>query len=136
MTTIFQNILEQIPEALIFADAEGIIQIWNKSAERIFGFTAEETLGRSLDMIIPEKFRKAHWVGFHKAIAEGHTAHSGEVRTTRSLHKTGEPLYVSLSFEIIHDESGKTIGSVAVGRDVTKEHLSQKNAKEYKREGI
>lgn len=126
MTNLYQNILEQIPEAIIFSDTEGKIQIWNKGAETIFGFTASEAIGQSLDMIIPERFRKAHWQGFNKAIETGHTVHSGEVRTTRSLHKTGEPLYVSLSFEIIHDDSGKTVGSVAVGRNVTKEHLAQK----------
>ena len=55
------SILEQAADAVIFADVEGIIRIWNKAAEVIFGFTAGEAVDQSLDLIVPERLRTAHW---------------------------------------------------------------------------
>jgi nitrogen fixation/metabolism regulation signal transduction histidine kinase len=53
-------IVEQAWEAVIFADRAGLIRIWNRGAEALFG----EAIGASLDIIVPEKFRSAHWSGF------------------------------------------------------------------------
>ena len=82
-------IVDQAWEAVIFADRSGHIRIWNRGAEALFGFSAEETIGASLDIIVPERFRTAHWSGFHKAIESGRTRHGGEVRTNRGLNKDG-----------------------------------------------
>lgn len=121
---LFKAIVEQTSEAIIFADCDGVIRVWNGGAEALFGFTAAEVLGRSLDVIIPERLQHAHWEGFRLAIESGHTKHRGKVRTTRSLHKLGRRLYVDLSFGLVTDESGSVIGSIAMGRDCTKAHLS------------
>jgi len=109
-------IVQQAWEAVIFADRAGRIRIWNRGAEAIFGFSAEEAIGASLDIIVPERFRTAHWSGFHKAIESGHTRHAGEVRTTRALHKDGRKLYVELSFGLITTLDDGVVGSVAIGR--------------------
>ena len=66
--TLSADIMRSMPEALIFADLEGIIRAWNPGAETVFGFTMAETIGQSLDLIIPERMRRAHWDGFNKAI--------------------------------------------------------------------
>src|SRR4030095_4250400 len=50
-------------DAIIVADVEGLIVLWNPAAERLFGFTAAEAVGHSLDLIIPERFRARHWRG-------------------------------------------------------------------------
>jgi PAS domain S-box-containing protein len=47
-------------EAIVYADAEGVIRFWNRGATRIFGFTETEAIGRSLDIIIPERLRTRH----------------------------------------------------------------------------
>jgi len=109
-------IVQQAWEAVIFADPSGHIRIWNRGAEALFGFSAEETIGASLDIIVPERFRTAHWSGFHKAIEDGKTRHAGEVRMTRGLHKDGRKLYVELSFGLITTPDGEVVGSVAIGR--------------------
>jgi PAS domain S-box-containing protein len=125
--TSCQDILQCIAEALIFADAAGIIRAWNPGAESLFGFSAAEALGRSLDLIIPEQLRKAHWDGFQRAIDRGATVHGRRSIITRSLHKSGQQLYVDMSFAIVKNQAGETIGSAAVARDATQRHLDEKN---------
>jgi PAS domain S-box-containing protein len=120
----FRHIVDQVPEAVIFADAGGLIRVWNRGAETLFGFSAAEALGNSLDIIIAERFRRAHWDGFHVAMASGHTRHGAQVRTTRAVHKDGRKLYVELSFSVVVNEAGAVLGSAAVGRDGTARHLS------------
>ena len=93
----YRHILAHTPDALIFADPQGVIRVWNPGAEAVFGFSAAEALGQSLDLIIPERLRPAHWKGFHRAIARGTTSHGAEVRTTRGVHKDGRKLYVLLN---------------------------------------
>jgi PAS domain S-box-containing protein len=56
-------IVEQAPDAIIFADREGLIRVWNRGAQHLFGYAAAEVIGRTLDVIIPERLRLAHWMG-------------------------------------------------------------------------
>lgn len=126
----FEAIVEQTPDAIIFADCDGMIRVWNRGAETVFGFSAAEVIGSSLDVIVPERFRRAHWEGFHQAIERGHTQHGGQVRTTRSIHKLGHTLYVDLSFGLVKNSAGAVTGSVAVGRDCSARYLSEKALRE------
>jgi len=127
---LFKAIVEQTSDAIIFADRDGVIRVWNRGAEAVFGFAAGEAVGSSLDIIIPERFRRAHWDGFRKAVEKGHTMHGGEVRTTRSLHKAaGHTLYVELSFSLVTDDAGSVLGAVAVGRDCTTRYLAAREAR-------
>lgn len=121
---LLRAMVEQASEALIYADRDGIIRLWNSGAQIIFGHTAAEALGQSLDIIIPERFRKAHWDGFNKALASGEAKYAGRVMTTRSVHKDGRKLYVEISFGLVRDASGAVVGSLAVGRDVTERQLA------------
>jgi len=125
--TLPGDILRSMPEALVYADLEGVIRRWNPGAETVFGFSAAEALGQSLDLIIPERMRKAHWDGFNKAIVRGGTLPGRTSMITRSLHKSGEQIYVDMSFAMVKDESGKMLGSMAVARDATKRFLEEKN---------
>jgi PAS domain S-box-containing protein len=121
------DILDCMPEALIVADLEGIIRLWNHGAERLFGYRAMEAVDRSLDLIIPEHLRQAHWDGFHKALSRGATVHGGRSVITRALHKSRQPLYVDMSFALVKDQAGKTTGSMAVARNATERYLEEKN---------
>ena len=127
MPTLSDAILRSMPEALIFADLDGIIRLWNPGAETVFGFAASEALGQSLDLIIPEKLRKAHWDGFNKAIARGDTLPGRSSAITRSLHKSGEQIYVDMSFAMVKNQAGQMLGSMAVAREATKRFLEEKN---------
>lgn len=121
---LHQAIVEQSPDAMIFADRDGEIRLWNHAAQALFGFAASEVLGKSLDVIIPERLRGAHWAGFRKAIATGEAKYAGRVLTTRSAHKDGRRLYVDLSFALLRDERGAITGALAIGRDCTERYVS------------
>jgi len=121
---LFQAIVQQAPDAIIFADRGGAIRIWNRGAETVFGYAAAEVLGKSLEIIIPERLRDAHWEGFRQAIDTGQTKYGRRVLTTRSVHKNGSKLYVDLSFGLVKDEAGAVTGAMAIGRDGTARYLS------------
>ena len=112
-------ILEQAAEAVIYANRQGVIERWNAAAVAMFGYSATEAVGQSLDMLIPEHLRKAHWRGFDAAMANGKTRLGGRPTLTRGLHKSGQRLYVEMSFALVVDAEDKALGSVAVARDVT-----------------
>ena len=122
---LYRALVEQTPDAVIYADREGTILLWNRGAEAVFGFAAEEMLGRSLDVIIPLLLRQAHWEGMRRAIEAGRTGGGSRVRTTRSLHKDGRRLYVELSFGLVVDAVGVVMETVAVGRDGTERQLRE-----------
>lgn len=121
---LFRALVEQMPDAVIFADREGIVRIWNDGALAVFGYTAAEMLGRGLDVIIPEDLRQRHNQGYDRAMANGHTRLGNRVMTTRSIHKNGSKIYVDLSFAVIKNQSGLAIGALAVGRNATERYLS------------
>lgn len=118
-----QAILQQMPEAVVVADREGIIRVWNRGAGVLFGFTPEEALGHSLSLIVPERFQRAHDDGFRRAIANGYLRFENRVLTTRCNHKFGSRLYVGFSFSLLKGPDGTVQGVLAVGRDVTAEHF-------------
>lgn len=123
---LFRALVEQAPDAVIFADRDGLVRAWNAASESLFGHTAEEILGKSLDIIIPEDLRRRHGAGFNRAIAEGHTRLGNRPLPTRALHKDGSRLYVALSFAVITDSSGAAVGAMAAGRDITGQYLADK----------
>lgn len=113
------TLLEQSPDAVIYAGLDGMIVIWNAAAERVFGHTADAAIGQNLDIIIPEQFRNAHWTGYDRALAAGETKYRGQALTTRATRADGETIYVDLGFEIIKDAAGTVTGAMATARDVT-----------------
>jgi PAS domain S-box-containing protein len=123
---LYEAIVDQAPDAIIYADRDGAIRVWNRSAEAIFGHPAAEVLGESLDVIIPEQLRKAHWQGFDKALETATTKYAGRVLTTRSVHKDGRRLYVDLGFALVRDSLGNIVGVLAVARDCTERYLAEK----------
>ena len=110
-------IIAQTTDALIYSDREGKIVRWNAAATTLFGFSATEALGSSLDLIIPERLRAAHWTGFDRAMASGATRLSGKPTLTRALRKDGARLYVEMTFAVVKDDAGAVIGSVAIARE-------------------
>ena len=112
-------IVEQTTDALIYVDSNGVIRRWNAAATRVFGFSAAEAIGQSVDLVIPERLRAAHWNGFNAALAAGSTRLAGRPTVTRGNHKDGRKLYVEMTFALVKDDAGAVLGSVAIARDVT-----------------
>lgn len=113
-----EQFMQQAPDAMIVADHAGTIRYWNPAAERIFGFPAEEAVGVSLDLIIPDQFRAAHWRGFEQAMASGQTKYHGQALPTKALHRDGRTIYVELSFSIVLRD-GVPDAAMACARDIT-----------------
>ena len=116
---LYRAIGEATSDAIIFAGRDGIIRLWNRGAELIFGYAADEAIGQSLDLIIPERLRRAHWDAFDRSMETGQTKYKDRVLTTRSMRKDGARLYVDLGFGLVKDANGVPIGAFATGRDCT-----------------
>jgi PAS domain S-box-containing protein len=114
-------LLEAAGDAIIFADTEGLIQFWNPGAERVFGFSSPEALGRSLDLIIPEAQRAAHWAGFNRVMNTGHSRYDqGELLAVPGVHCDGHRVSLEFTLTPVVDTSGRMLGLVAVLRDATR----------------
>ena len=113
-------LIRDAPDAILFADRDGIIRLWNRGAEALLGYSAAEAIGQSLNLIVPESSREAHWAGFSRAVEQGRFASDAMLQTSRALTKDGNTLTVELSAAIVRDETGAVQGILAIGRDVTK----------------
>jgi PAS domain S-box-containing protein len=120
MSSLAEAILEQMADAVIYADKTGTIRRWNPAAAALFGYSAADALGQNLDLIIPEHLRAAHWRGFEAAMTNGATKLQGRPTVTRATHQTGRRLYVEMTFALVKGQAGGAArGAVAVARDVT-----------------
>jgi PAS domain S-box-containing protein len=117
---LIERILDDVADAVISTDRSGAIIRWNHASTALFGYSAEEALGRSVELIIPERLRAAHWSGFDAAMAKGATKLEGNPTLTRAVHKSGRRLYVEMTFAIVKgDTESEVLGAVATARDVT-----------------
>jgi PAS domain S-box-containing protein len=106
-------------DGVVVSDAAGAIVYWNAAATRIFGFTEADALGRSLDLIIPQRQQGRHWEGYHRTMATGETRYGSEVLRVPALHKEGRPLSIAFTVALLHDAAGGVSGIAAVVRDDT-----------------
>lgn len=115
-----EAILAMRSDAIVAADDKGVIRFWNPGAERLFGYSAEEAIGRSLDLIIPERLRQRHWEGFERVMATGESRYGeADLLAVPALRKDGAT--ISVEFTVVPLRSdGRMIGMAAVMRDVTK----------------
>ena len=112
-------LITHAPDAIIFADRTGVIRLWNRGAETVFGYNAGEAAGHTLDLIVPEPYRTAHWAGFSRAVRRGHFAKDEVLLTSRALTKDGRVIVVELSAAIIRSHHDQVTGIMAIGRDIT-----------------
>ena len=123
----YQQLIEVIGDAVVVADASGVIDLWNPAAERLFGFTPAEALGSSLDLIIPERLRARHWAGFGKTMATGETRYSHDVLRVPAVHKDRRALSIAFTVGLLYGPQREVIGIAAVIRDETTRFAEEKN---------
>jgi PAS domain S-box-containing protein len=117
----YRTLVHDTPDAVIYADAEGVIGFWNKGAERIFGFSASEAVGQPLDIIIPDGLRKRHWSGYRETVRTGTSRYgAGDVLAVPALRKDGRRISVEFTILPFRDKAGRTLGMAAILRDVTR----------------
>lgn len=127
---MYREIVERAQDAIIFADREGIIHFWNEGAEAIFGYRAEEAIGQTLDIIIPERLRARHWEGYHRVIATGVTKYGREFLAVPGIRKDGTRISLEFTIILLRDETGALLGPAAILRDVTARWQQEKALRE------
>lgn len=124
------QIMEQSSDAILFADCQGIIRYWNSGAERMLGYSAQEAVGQSLDLFIPEKLRNRHWEGYHRVIASGETKYRTGLLTSPAVKKDGSQISVEFSIVLLKDQEEMMQGCASIMRDVTERWLREKELKQ------
>lgn len=115
-----QSILTTRSDAIIATDREGVVRFWNPGAERIFQYTKDEAVGRSLDLIIPERLRARHWSGYRQFIATGRSRYGeGDLLAVPGVRKDGSRVSLEFTIVALTDGDGRIAGVAAVMRDVT-----------------
>ena len=115
-----EALLQSAGDAIIATDCDGIITLWNAGATRIFGHSANDAVGQSLDLIIPENQRARHWAGYTEVMRTGQSRYAeGAMLAVPALRKDGKRISLEFTIVPIKDVSGAMQGMVAVLRDVT-----------------
>lgn len=127
---LYQRLVEDAQDAIIVADRHGVIQLWNRGAEAVFGYPAQEAIGQTLDLIIPERLRERHWEGFHRAMATGVVRYGRELLAVPAVRADGARISVEFSIVLLRDERGELLGVGAILRDVTERWNEQKRLRE------
>lgn len=114
------QLVTQLADAVVVADADGTITFWNDAATRLFGWSAAEATGRTLDLIIPERLRDRHWAGYRAVMATGHTSYGNRLLEVPALHRDGRRLSIAFTVTLLHEEGEARPSAIAaVLRDDT-----------------
>jgi PAS domain S-box-containing protein len=114
-----RSIVEGAGDAVLFADRDGRIRYWNEGAASMFGWSAVEALGLSMDLIIPERQRARHWQGWDQVMKSGQTRYGHDILAVPATRKDGSPLSIEFTIQLVRDDAGAVVGASAILRDVT-----------------
>lgn len=117
---LFSAAVRSSNDAIITKSLDGTITGWNAAAERLFGFSANEAIGRSIDIIVPDE-RRTEVGRILRDVRDGHVV---ENRETVRVSKDGRLIDVSLSISPVRSDTGETIGAAKVVRDITEQKLN------------
>ena len=121
------QLVESIGDAVIASDPSGAITLWSPAATRMFGYTEAEALGKSLDIIIPQRQQQRHWDGYHKTMETGKTKYGNDVLRVPAMHKDGHTLSIAFTVAMLHTADGKISAIVAVVRDESARFAEDRN---------
>ena len=114
------TLIKAMADAVIYADAQGVVRFWNAGAERIFGFLEAEAVGQSMDIIIPQNLRQRHWDGFNRTMRTGESRYqSGALLAVPAIRKDGSRISIEFTIVPFRNDAGRMVGIAAIMRDVT-----------------
>ena len=124
-----RRIVDGAGDAILFGDREGIIRYWNAGAAAMFGWSAVEAIGNSMDLIIPERLRGRHWGGWDAVMKTGVTRYGKDLLSVPASRKDGSPLSIEFTIQLVWDDAGKVVGASAIIRDVTERWTRDRDMK-------
>jgi PAS domain S-box-containing protein len=127
---IYKQVVDFAQDGILFADRDGNIRVWNSGAETIFGYTSEEAIGKSLDLIVPKKLRDRHWEGYNRVMDTGESRYGNELLKVPAIHKDGKRISVEFTIILIRGHRNEILGSAAIIRDITERWQHEKELKE------
>ena len=130
MENLFNQLVNNAPDAVLISDLEGIIRFWNSGAELMFGYTSAEAVGQPLDLIIPENLRGRHGEGYERVMASGETKYKTGLLSAPGIRKDGSRVSLEFSMVLLRDETGALKGCGSIMRDVTERWKKEKDLKE------
>ncbi len=125
-----QQIINGVGDAFIFSDRDGIIGLWSPGAETVFGYPADQAIGQSLDIIVPEGLRQRHWDGYQRTMRTGLTRYARDLLAVPAIRSDGQRISIEFTIALVRDSEGTLIGAGAVIRDVTARWSRDKALKE------
>ena len=126
---LYRRIVEESQIGILYSDREGLIRLWNAGAEAMFGFRAQEVLGKSMDLIIPERQRPRHWEGWARVMETGVTRYGREVLAVPAMRKDGSRISIEFNILLLRASTGEILGAAATIQDVTERWQQQKELK-------
>jgi PAS domain S-box-containing protein len=125
----YKMLVESVGDAVMACDASGAITLWTPACERMFGFTQADAMGKSLDLIIPQRQQQRHWDGYHKTMQTGITKYGNDVLRVPAVHKDGHTLSIAFTVSMLHTPDGKVSHIVAVVRDESARFAEDRNVR-------
>ena len=118
--TLLAEVVRQLADAVIVCDPVGKIIFWNSAAARLFGWSEDEAVGGSLDLIIPERFRQRHWAGWNKAMQTGTTSYGERLLEVPAERRDGKRISIAFTVTLVRQgDVSQPTAIVAVVRDQT-----------------
>lgn len=126
---LYRRIVDESQIGILYADREGLIRLWNAGAEAMFGYRADEVLGKSMDLIIPERQRPRHWEGWARVMETGVTRYGRDVLAVPAMRKDGSRISIEFNILLLRASTGEILGAAATIQDVTERWHQQKEMK-------
>lgn len=115
----YEALVQSAGDAIVAAGRDGSILLWNRAAERLFGYSEQEALGRSLDLIVPERLRSRHWEGYGGVMRSGRTRYGTQVLQVPAVDREGRPLSIAFTVTLLRSPRGTVEAIAAIIRDDT-----------------
>jgi PAS domain S-box-containing protein len=131
VTSYTRQLLENAGDAVVIADRQGKIVFWNTGAASMFGHSSDEATGHSLDLIIPDRLRERHWVGYLETMRTGVTSYGERLLAVPGLRKDGSTISIEFRVTLLYSEDGESPSAIAaIIRDVTERWKDTKALRE------
>jgi PAS domain S-box-containing protein len=118
-----RSVVDCSDDAIVSFNEVGVITTWNPGAERLFGHSAREVVGRSITVLVPDDALEHHHESLERALSQEHVSHY----ECCALRKNGGRVDVAVTVSPIRDPDGRLTGASAVARDVTDRNCSQRH---------